>query len=401
MHNVAICGGGASGLLLAAQLLRDRSCSVSIFDPAPLGVGLAYDTKCPRHLLNVPARNMSAFADDAAHFVRWLDRNYAHTYGGTSFVPRAIYGDYLKDIAASLLSAYSDRFVHYAAKADSVSLHGRKLYVTGSNGSILTVDRLVVATGHSRRTRAGLQAHAERYSVNDRIVVVGTGLTAVDAVLELRYNGHVGSIAMISTRGLLPHVHRITGDENEGWRREVDALRSVTNTRWEAMSLNEKKSFLRHVAPYWNVHRHRMAPEIARELSELLVSDALTVHAGRILKIETRNAHRVTVRRRGGDEQFTLVADRVIDCTGPSADLAATTNPLLRSMMADGALVPHPVGVGGCVASDGAFIGANDVPSRQLYGIGPVRFGTLYETTAIPEIREQARDLAQTLLSAA
>lgn len=400
MHNVvAIIGGGASGVLAASQVLLDRNCSVVLFEPGVLGRGMAYDTRCSRHLLNVPAFNMSAYADDPSHFLRWLEERYAGRYGQTSFVPRSIYGEYLGEIASMLSREYGRRFTHVRAAVEDITQTNDGITLYCSNGTSIEADSAILATGHSKRTRASALIQAPRYQgIHEPVVILGSGLTAIDAILSLRENGHRGSITLISTRGLLPHEHRIATEVPESWRSSIDALRPVTNGRWQAMSLVEQSRFLRHYASYWNVHRHRMAPEIAREIAQLLADRTLTVIAGRVRSVdETGNDVALTIRQRGSRDLLMLRFTGVIDCTGPEQDIRKSENRLMRSLLDRGYLTPHPLGVGTRVAEYGALIDVKGVASKRLYAIGPLRFGTLFETTAIPEIRIQAKELAHTL----
>ena len=70
---IAIIGGGFSGTALAVQLLRRSGGPVTLIERSGAwGPGLAYGTRCDRHLLNVRAERMSLFPDDPDHFTRWL-----------------------------------------------------------------------------------------------------------------------------------------------------------------------------------------------------------------------------------------------------------------------------------------------------------------------------------------
>ena len=260
---------------------------------------------------------------------------------------------------------------------------------------------------------------------DEHVLLLGTGLTSVDAVLGLRYNGHRGKISMISRRGLLPHEHRLFDRPPEvcpeanslrdltaalrestrrargahnNWRTAIDGVRPQTNALWGAMPLDDKKRFVRHILPYWNVHRHRMAPEVAKTIAELIADGTVTMIAGYTRDISASGEKLIVpVGLRGGGE-VTVEADRIINCSGPEHDVRNLPNPLLRQLLAAALIVPHPLQIGIQVAPDGALIGTDGKPSDRLFAIGPIRFGTLIETVAIPEVRVQAQELAQTLV---
>jgi uncharacterized NAD(P)/FAD-binding protein YdhS len=441
---VAIAGGGASGVLAAAALLeRCESVRVVIVDPAErLGRGLAYSTRCAVHQLNVPAGRISAFPDQPDHFVRWLAANVAEPYGPDSFVPRSIYGDYLGAIADDVRARAPGRFRHVVAVATDASVDAGGVRIACSNGETIVASALVVAAGNPAPAAWPGLSDAVRASgrffdsawedgalvpgkPDEPVVILGTGLTAIDVALGLRDNGHRGPIAMISRRGLLPHEHRAhekqpaniadattcrellaslrrnTRDAEPAagnWRGIIDDLRPRTNDRWQSLSLAEQRRFVRHGLAYWNVHRHRIPPESAKAIAELMASGVLRVIAARVGTFAVADSGlQVSVRARGAIETTTLAAARVVNCSGPELDVRKSTNPLVRSLLAQGRIVPHALGIGVRVAPCGAFIGADGRPAERVFALGPLRFGTLFETTAMPEVRTQARDLAATL----
>jgi len=440
---VAIAGGGASGTLLAASLLRrSGDARVAIVEPrGRLGAGVAYSTDCLAHLLNVPASGMTAFPDDPTHFVRWLRENGYDRYGPRSFVPRPVYAEYLGAIAAEMLR--SGRVTHIRAVATDVESIDGGVRVDCSNGEWIDASVFVLASGNAApaawpRVSEGARGSNRFFGsawdegalipghTGEDVLLLGTGLTAVDAVLGLRQNGHRGTISMVSRRGLLPHEHRlfdtppaacpdaqnardligsiraraeeVRGESAGTWRPAVDSVRPNTNALWQTLTLADQRQFVRHVMPYWNVHRHRMAPEVAKTLAELFARDRLRMLAGRTGEIaETADGLSVPIRLRGSGETIVVSAGRVINCSGPEHDFAKLDNPLIANLLRKGAMVAYPLNIGVQVAHDGALVGADGRPSERLYTIGPVRFGALIETTAIPEVRVQARDLAALL----
>ncbi len=445
---MAIAGGGASGSLLAAELVRrDSDVRAIVIEPRErLGRGMAYSTECPAHLLNVPAARMSAFADVPDSFSRWLQDRRPGEFQPQSFVPRSIYGDYLGDIVASAARDAGGRLQHIRARATSVRVAGPALAIGSSDGSELRADALVLATGNAypapwpgldafSADGGGIYASAwDRRALapayaEEPVLLLGTGLTAVDAVLGLRYNGHRGIVHMVSRRGLLPNEHRFfdsppaAAPEAQGmadlfsavrlaakesatgtidWRVTVDRLRPRTNALWQALTLEEQRRFVRHALPYWNVHRHRMAPEVAQVLAALCLEGRLRMHAGYTRDV-VASGKRFAVRidLRGKCESLALEVERIINCSGPEHDVRKLDNPLLADLLEQGCLQPHALGVGVDVDPDGALRDRAGRSSDRFFTLGPIRYGTLIETTAIPEIRVQVRDLASVLLEGA
>ncbi|HTJ26744.1 MAG TPA: FAD/NAD(P)-binding protein [Candidatus Limnocylindria bacterium] len=441
---VLVAGGGASGVLLAARLVqRSESVRVVLVDPHDeLGRGMAYATACEAHLLNAPAARMSAFPEEPEHFVRWLAERHPGRFAATSFVPRALYGDYLVAIAARAHDTAGSRLHHVRASATNVVLRGAGVHLTCSSGERIEGDAFVLASGNAAPAwwpgmptaapgaqRVFASAWDERalmpQHADEPVLLLGTGLTAIDAVLGLHQNGHRGPVWMVSRRGLLPHEHRLLdappaaahpdGDAIEDllgyarmlardargattWRAAIDGARPKVNRLWRSMSVRDQRSFVRHALPYWNVHRHRMAPETAKIVADFIATGRLRMLAGRTGEMTSgATVVRVPVRLRGSDEEIVLDVARVINCSGPEHDVRKLANPLMQGLLAQGSLTPTALGIGAEIAPNGALVDRDGVASERLFAIGPVRFGALIETTAIPEIAVQARELADAL----
>lgn len=437
-----VAGGGASGLLVAARLVRKApGARVVIIEPrAALGRGTAYSTPYAGHLLNVPAGRMSAFGEDPDDFVRFLRERYGETYDAAAFVPRRVYGEYLERIARDADAFAGERWRHERASVLAAAFDGDRVRALCDNGDVVAGDALVVATGNARpapwmRANADILA-GERFFASawddgalapedpgEEVLLLGTGLTAVDALIGLRSNGHRGTIWMVSRRGLLPHEHRLfdappaanpdatsmhdlfgafraVADRPKHWRAAIDGLRPRTNHLWQALSVNDQRRFVRHVMPYWNAHRHRMAPEIARTIADEISAGSLRMLAGRTGTFAAgERGLRVPIALRGENRTLDLRVGRVINCSGPAHDVRALENPLIGNLLEQGVMQPTQLGIGPDVAPNGALRGAGGADSPRVFAIGPVRYGTLIETTAMPEIRAQAEELATLLVS--
>jgi uncharacterized NAD(P)/FAD-binding protein YdhS len=438
---IAIVGGGATGALAAAHLAR-RACGRSeiiVIEPAErLGRGLAYSTGDPRHLLNVRASNMSAFGDDAAHFLDWLqDRNDGVSPEPYSFVSRKIYGDYVGDIAAEALR--SGRVSHLKDVCVEASEGPSGATLRLGSGATIGADLVVLATGHDEKPRIASVAARQPWDPNSLsnlardapLLIVGAGLTMVDMVLSLDRRGHEGPITAVSRRGLLPNAHRqvvarsLAGVETPfgaelsrllrwlrrfagecavsgaDWRSAIDALRPHTQQLWRAMTADQRRRFLRHGRAFWDVHRHRMAPEAETRLDALRRSGRLRVVAGRVLNAaDLGDRISATLRLRGSARPSSIEVARVIDCTGMADDPSRSRNPLICSLLASGLARLDPLGIGLDVAQDFSLVDAGGAPSPRIKVVGPLARAAFWECVAIPDIRLQAQELAERLVRA-
>jgi uncharacterized NAD(P)/FAD-binding protein YdhS len=453
--SVVVVGGGFSGTMLAVQLLRRApTLSVAVIDKGSVpGRGLAYSTEFDCHLLNVPAGNMSALPDEPDHFLRWARANYDPLTQSTSFLPRRVYGRYvgsLLDEAVARLGADHLRWIQGEASSfarEGSHIEAPHINVGLKDGSTLVAQSVVLAAGNfppGNLKIPGLSEHSERYvpsawspnALRDiprkgSVLLIGSGLTSVDVAIALKSEGFAGHIHILSRHGLIPQAHRHTGrwplywnDHSPrtsprttrglvrsvrdqirvasaagcDWRPVIDALRPLTQRIWQSLSLKERRRFLRHVRPYWEVHRHRIAPEIGDALSGLLLDGKATVYAGRVTDYRESGGHvEVVLRERKTRSQHSLPVDRVINCTGPETDCNRIEDPLIKSLLAQGLARPDRLFLGLDVDAEGALIDSSGTPSDSIYAIGPARKGSLWETIAVPELREQASHLAEHL----
>jgi uncharacterized NAD(P)/FAD-binding protein YdhS len=258
------------------------------------------------------------------------------------------------------------------------------------------------------------------------VLLMGTGLTAVDVVMALRHRGHGGAIHAVSRHGLLPQAHaadpvaaappdfewpgqRATAigllrqiraaARRGGWRPVLDSLRPRVQEVWKALPLSERRRFLRHLRPYWDVHRHRMPAEVAATIEGMVACGRLRVTAGRVQAFaHDVDGVRVTIAPRGAAARAPLVVGHVIDCTGP-ASLSCGRDPLVGGLLRDGLARLDALGLGLDAGPDGTVIGADGQASGWLSAVGPLLKGTLWETTSVPEIRGQARAAARAALA--
>lgn len=444
---VAIIGGGFSGSMLAVELLHRAAGTISVLliERAPLpGRGVAYGTQFEGHLLNVRAKNMSAYADAPDHLVKWAQANYSSSVKPDDFLPRPVYGQYISSQLHQAISCHPTAFRCIQDEAIHVAPTAGRTEIRLKNGPALSAEKVVLAFGHfppADLQIPGKAAASSQYVANpwsasalkdtatdNTLLLIGSGLTSVDVILELRARGFEGTIHMLSRRGLLPQRHaavpfppfptestphtirellrlirlQVKKAEERGsnWRAVIDSLRPLTQQIWRSLPVAEQRRFLRHLRSYWDVHRHRIAERIADQLTLQLRSGQIQAHAGRIIEYQERSTGvEITYRERGSGQLKKLLVDRVVNCTGPEGDYRRVSSPLLLDMMERQLARPDALSLGLDVADDGAVIDAQGVASRSMYALGPLRKGKLWESIAVPELRVQVAELASLLVS--
>lgn len=438
--SVLIVGGGASGVLLATQLLRHPTPGLRVIlveKRERLGRGLAYSAQQQDHMLNVPATGMSAYPDDPEHFWRWLrQRGLLGETERFVFMPRRLYGDYLAEVLAEADAAIPGRLQVVQGECAALAPTGNGVEARLADGRRLAADIGVLAVGHENRPADDKGIAVQLGSLADTplprdapVMLLGSGLSMVDAWLALDDAGHQGPITVVSRHALLPRRHeemaplalaedevpigaelrpfvawflalvRRTEAAGGNWRQVVDALRPHSQRIWQAWSIEARRGFLRHIRPYWNVHRHRLSPELYDRLQAAMARGQLTLVAGTYLDIERHGEGvRAFVRRNGDSAVTAFDVARVYNCGGVSVDVTRSSNPAVRSLLAAGQIRPDPLRIGLEVAPDCRVVGSDGRVSDCLYAVGPVTRGTFFEIEAIPDIRLQCAELASRLL---
>jgi uncharacterized NAD(P)/FAD-binding protein YdhS len=451
--DVLIIGGGFSGAMLAVHLLRNSSSlSVALVDRGALpGRGLAYGSPHRFHLLNVPAGEMSAWPDAPDDFLRWARTHYDAAVQARSFPPRSVYGSYVGSLLETTISECGgERFQWIRDEAVSLYRSKGKLGVQLKVGAERLARAVVLATGNfppANPSMPGLNVASELYCqfpwasdalenlpLEGSVLLVGSGLTSVDLIMALRSKGFRGDIHVLSRKGLFPRPRRHTRlDEswplfwNEAsprtvrgllqvirrevqaaaqkgidWRAVIDGLRPVTQDIWRSLPLEEQKRFLRHARVYWDIHRHRVAPEIADILADMQAEGQVRLHTGTVMRYsEDRNQGRghseIHYWDRESQTGKMVRVNRTINCTGSETDCRRIDESLIISLFVQGFARPDPLFLGLDVDEGGALTDYKGMSSHPLYALGPVRKGCLWKTTTVPEIRVQAAELGKRL----
>ena len=363
MKVVSIIGGGFCGTMVLYHLVQnnfENPITINFYDDhGRHGRGVAYSTPFDEHLLNVPASGMSALPDQPDHFLQYLGDG-ANPAG---FYPRKVYGDYLYGFFEQAMRRVRDSghtlnvITNVAPGNDNSNI----LIHAGSTSQPLwpggrpenTLENII---DHPYGTE--FQGFLGRCNACEMVLILGTGLSAVDVILSLDRVGYRGKIICISRHGLWPVVH---GPKNKfwHWRKYIDSLRPYSNRIWISFPAFLQKFCLKNIT-FWNMVRHRMPPECHAVIKRFKKEGRLRTIRGRITRIESYEAYLQNGQK--------ITGDAVINCLG------------FIDMKGAKAQLIHP----------DSYRIAHDWPE---YMIGPPLFGVLIETSAVPELRVQAKDV--------
>lgn len=442
--DVAVIGGGFSAAAMIVNLLEvldpDRTIGV-VARTAGLGLGTAYGLADDIHRLNVPAGRMSLFPDRPDHLCDWLKRN-GHALGAEDFIPRRLFGAYVQDTLEAQLHRSDNRARLHLQDAEAIdceALDDERQVFHLSDGERLAARASIFCIGGTPAglplpdDRIGPEARRhlclnvwadkwmERVRPDDTVFMLGSGLTMVDQVMSLRRRGHRGRIHVVSRHGLVPQPHHVPRSEAlqpaitpgaaplsemmrrlraaartaGDWRSAVDGIRPLTQAVWQHLSLEERRRFLRHANAWWNVHRHRLAPDIRQSFDEMRESGQVTVSAGWLQEIYAHDARaRVAYRDRHSGTLRQVSADWVVNCTGMEKCSIAKV-PLLKKMSARGMIIGDALGLGLAVNADSQIQREDGSTATAAYALGPMTIGQFFEIFAVPDIRVQVSRVAR------
>ena len=436
---VAIIGAGFSGTMTAVQLAR-RGIDVTLIGRAPqVGKGVAYATEDPAHLLNIPAVKMGAWPDAPGDFAA------ATGSDPEAYVPRMHFGTYLRDI----LDASAVTLVEGEAVAAEPGWTVRM-----ADGSSIAADALVLAPGNQAPDAlpfsrdlpahlfaadpwgpAGRAAIAQAVASGGDVLVVGSGLSMIDVAMSLDAAGHKGKLVAVSRRGQRPRVQLETMSQIPSseaaptgslsalfrwvrqrsgevpWRDAVDSVRPRTHELWQSLSLDDQRRFMRHARPWWDVHRHRIAPQAGAIVERMIAEGRMEVIGGRVQTLREKDGPSTSsgrtdsleavIRQRGAAASDAARRFAVgINCTGPLHAIARTRDPVLRSLLDAELAEPDALGIG-LKVDDGVRVIGADRPStgsgQRLWAMGSLGKARYWEIIGVPDIRVQAAEVADAI----
>lgn len=444
---VAIVGGGFSGAALAIHI-RQRygervPARIVVFEPRErLGPGLAYGTHEPAHRVNVPAGRMTLYPDrpdgfsDFVEEQRLADRDPDCVGRDGLFYPRrSDFGAYVAREVEPYLAR--GEIEHRQASVVSVERSGACWTITGDDGSETVADIVALAVSHPSPALPGALSHLSGHpkligdvtaphaldgiGAEDRVLILGNGLTSADVVASLTEKGHRGSILSISRRGLRSRGHPKTVQEPYGdfvstpsvrasevlrrirvalkeagrqgltWHAVLDAVRAQGQSIWQALPVEERRRIVRLARPYWDVHRFRIAPQVEDVLDGAVDAGRLSIRAASLRRaFAVDDGFEVVLRERGRTEEIRTVIDAIVVTTGPAHGGILASQPFLAKLQAEGLLAACPTGLGIACDRRAVAAGADAQPVEGLYIVGPLARGTFGELMGLPQVTEHA-----------
>ncbi len=456
---IAIIGGGLSGAVCALQLARTIAppAVITVIEPRPsLGAGVAYSSEDPAHRINVPASRMIIYPETPGDFDAWLragdelERDPEALWAdGHAYPRRAVFGRYVAGMLARQAEARRGVALrHSRRRAVAVARDLSGFAVTLDDGERLHAETVVIATSHPPPSTPDtiLQALGtdprvvgdpwrpdalDGVHAQDEVLIIGTGLTMADVVASLTARGHRGRITAFSRRGQLSRGHaaytdpvtwftdnppprtaaalvrrireRIAAEAQTGipWQAVIDDVRANGGRLWNALDVSEKRRLLRHLRCFWDVHRYRIAPQVAAAIAARRADGSLVVRAASLKGLQPRDGRiAVTLHPRFtmSDTQEHFAVDRVIITTGPSHETAIALNPVLASLAGQGLIRADPFGFGIVVTEESEAVGVDGRGDPALRVAGPLARAQFGELMGLPQVTAHALAVADKIV---
>ena len=446
-RRIGIIGGGAAGAAIVGELLRNgRGLALTwIVGHGAPGRGVAYATANERHLLNVRAGATGLFVDAPGALLRFAqERGLAAE--AADFLPRRVFGEFVgATLARAIATAHGSNSLELRPlEATAIKPGDAGILVLTEDGAQVTFEAAVLAIGAPPPVPlaqvSAVALSSGRYALDpwslpslqpapQRVLVIGSGLTAIDAMLGAAAQWPDAQILAVSRHGRLPATHharstpacavpgkliaelrahsrvrhwfqqiRMAAAAADDWRSVIDGLRGATPTLWQSLPVNEQRRFLRHARWAWEIARHRVAPQAAQAIELLRDAGRLEILAGRVLAVDGSGPLHVTLRRRDDGSVDTCAADLVIQATGFQGFAHETAHGVLRQMLDAGLVRPDRLSLGLDADAQGRPLRSDGLPWLNLHAVGALLRGAQWECTALREISAAAASLARELI---
>ena len=434
--SVGIIGSGYSAAALTMHLLTRgmRADQLAIVGPDRLGMGQAYGCVSADFRLNVRAELMRLWPDRPDHFAEWaatsvVDDPDALTDVG-HFYRRRDFATYMTDQIESF-PAIAD-IPHHKGLATSISGTADDWRITLDDGTSLDAGTVVIATGNPApewpmkdppKDAPGLVRipwrgeWPERIAGDAAVVIIGGGLTALDALHALHRQRHRGSLTIVCPEGMLPPVQtgwddatplrwpaalrgsgflrfmrQTIGDDDWSqteWQRRFESLRVHISAAWQTLPVADQTRLTRRLGWLWSLARFRAGPQASDSAQTMMSAGQLTIRRDIVTGLTSAHEGRHLVSLGGGVQ---IEADAVINCSGAGKDR------LMTSLIADGLIAPHEAApFRPRLTADLALVRPDGAPHGNLFAVGPVTAPFVGDILGAASISRQAEALADHL----
>ncbi len=426
MKTIAIVGFGFCGKMIFANMAKSliKKYKILIFDKSDEGFNsAAFAEFSPHYILNVAANKMSAFGDDQKNFCNFLTKKYPKILEEITefgFAPRQIYGKYLQQILDEALKSDLDfSLINQEVARIEKNKSAKEFLITTKNNQQFEADEIVLATSFAQSkfpweiesknlvknlwSKNSLEFHQKNFS-DEKICLIGSGLTTVDVIVGLKNKNFTGKIFVISRRGNFPKKHFQSTQKNPDFisaddakkgvlflclkirkflrdnpqfdlRHVVDSVRSITQDLWHNFDKKNKKLFIKFFT-YWNIFRHRAPINSIEIIEEMIAANQLKLLNGGVKSL-AKNGEKILVETKS--EKFET--DYLVNCLG--FEFNAKKYPLLNQMIDCNFLT-----------QDLMMVNSNH---EKIHLLGGLNIGRDFECTSVPDLRADVENLIHIL----
>jgi uncharacterized NAD(P)/FAD-binding protein YdhS len=365
--------------------------------------------------------------------------------GGEVYPRRREFRRYVVETLSPYLASGAIR--HVAGSVASLSKAADSWRVQTAAGETFRADAAVIATTHCGSTLppqlAAWRDHprliadplADRVvrdvAPDERVLIVGAGLTAADLVAALDAQAHRGPITLISRRGLRARGRSLASCPPEGdylhppartatallrrvraavrvcehaggsWQSAIEGVRNQGQEIWRALDLAAQRRIVRHLRPFWDAHRFRAAPQIEAILDDKLTTGALELKRARLGSVASDGAgFAVELRDLRAGASETRAFDRIIVAIGPTHRDILRSQPFLNQLSEARRIALDATALGLWTSRSGNAIGADGKVDPSLFVAGPLARGTFGELMGLPQVSDYAQFVATQVVAA-
>jgi uncharacterized NAD(P)/FAD-binding protein YdhS len=433
-NKLVIIGDGFAAAVTAIHLLRKgvAADSLTIIGPGSLGKGHAYGCVSPFFRLNVREDLPILFSEDPLHFARWAEANIDDPEAKTSagfFYRRADFGRYVAELITAEVGF--EKIQRIPSKVCALNQAHGLWKLESADGGVIYAEKAIIATGNSPpswpcpiKAELGEEApsqlienpwtgnHLSSIGAEERIALLGGGLTALDAIYALGAQGHRGLITIVGPRALFPPTQAQWARQkppswpeklspaklvrfmrqylpsapttSTEWQSAWEELRPNLNAIWQQFTPHQRQIVFKRLGWAWSLYRFRASPQTIKAYEQLKANHQIQFAVGRAKQVESSESV-ITVQLNNGQR---IQADRIINCTGVGADV------FLNQLIADAIAIPDPLGTAIAVNTNLNVIKPNLQAWNNLWMLGPATMGSLGDVVAASAISKQAEELA-------